>query len=924
MLITLCYIYLWVRFQKFYTPVIRRTVYRLCGGSKLSSSFTFCAVRSDQCQTGDQSSRRRKSTVPEDNQVFLKLGNKAIYITEPQAVKWSDYCHPLACSPGDPYRAVAEASVDDFSCLGVAFLEDRLQMENGLIPEKIVSVLLQESTLKELIEKSKSVTGTNADQQVHHQQKQQQQQQHLLLTADTSIVLSEPSPREELGDSLLPQATEVSLPSLPPTPYSSRKSSLNPSSLALDSAGRRGSGGEGSADSQGGHHHMDGHHHLHLSSCHECLELEHSTILSVKYASIENIPDLPHDDITSSDDDEYVDTYDGEEGLDGLERFAGQSKRVNVTGKPPNVLVYTGSEGERFEPIQRLLSECIDTESYTLYPLKPQQALSEPWLESTMLLVLAAEEPLTPQLQERFLAYLEKGGKVLGLSSTFSPAGLTLVGRDGQRGHICRLSFTKADSTELELSVLGSGAAYVREPADSATGEVELWGELCADVAGDNNKDMVIVRVTHGGRGGEAILCQVRLETAPDAQHVQSPSHFDVLKMSNALRYEVLTEILTSLGLSCELSQIPPPSPVHILSTCPELKGRFLKWLESQADEDGTVGSPKRRMKLLLPGVVTPQTAEREGEGEGESEGDGESESSELPEGVLALRPQTPPELLSEQFNLPAYSQHLQTRTLGRTLLFAEVTPTTMDLLEGLMLDVPEEMGLIAVALRQTQGRGRGGNAWLSPLGCAMFTLHVRVPIASRLGQRIPFLQHLAALAVVEAVCTLPGYEELDLRVKWPNDIYYSNLMKVGGVLVNSTVMGSTFHLLIGCGFNVSNSNPTICINDLVVQRNREHGCRLEPLTPAQLIGRTVTHLEGLIQDFQQQGPSAVLPLYYKRWVHSGTRVKLWSEDGPEAEVLGLDEHGFLQVKSEKEVVSVQPDGNSFDMLRNLVVTKHS
>lgn len=54
---------------------------------------------------------------------------------------------------------------------------------------------------------------------------------------------------------------------------------------------------------------------------------------------------------------------------------------------------------------------------------------------------------------------------------------------------------------------------------------------------------------------------------------------------------------------------------------------------------------------------------------------------------------------------------------------------------------------------------GRGRNAWLSPLGCAMFTLSVEVDLSSRLGQRIPFLQHLAALAVVEAVRTLPGYQ---------------------------------------------------------------------------------------------------------------------------------------------------------------------
>lgn len=78
----------------------------------------------------------------------------------------------------------------------------------------------------------------------------------------------------------------------------------------------------------------------------------------------------------------------------------------------------------------------------------------------------------------------------------------------------------------------------------------------------------------------------------------------------------------------------------------------------------------------------------------------------------------------------------------------------------------------------------------------------------------------------------------------------------------------SVYPCLLGCGFNVSNSNPTICINDLVVQHNRERGSKLSPLSPAQLIGRSVTLLEQLISDFQLYGPEAVLPIYYKRWVH--------------------------------------------------------
>ncbi|KAG9263645.1 biotin-protein ligase isoform X1 [Astyanax mexicanus] len=903
MLITLCYLYLWVRFQKCYTTVIRGALRRL---SASRGGVAFCALR-------------ETSSPP----AFLTRGNKAIYFTEPQAcddlskwtlllgsslisgprveniafiieatagqkaaqspqrlnkkvLKWSDYCLPLACSPGQPYRAVAEASLDNFSTLGVAFLEGRLQMENGLIPEKIVSVSLRESALKELFEKQRSDVGKTL--------------QSFPACLPKGVVLSTASLCEQ-------EVLEVL--------QLRRKSSLRLSAARRDSDASS-AGSERRAvreqpvsesDHAAEHHHMEGH-HLHLSSCHECLELENSTILSVKYASVENIPDLPDDyECTGVDDD------DEEVGESVSPYFSGQSRRMNVNGKPPNVLVFTGGCEERYERVRSLLAECIDTDSYIIYPLRPQQALGEPWLESALLLVLATDQPLTPQLQLRFLDYLSQGGKVLGLSSTLCPGGLRLKPREGRRDQICRLSFTKADSSEVQLSVLASGSAYEREPQEgSSSAQVELWGELSTEKKDTEEKDMVIVRVTHGEDSGEAVLCQVRLETAPDAEQVQSSAGFSELKMSNARRYEVLTEILTSLGLSCELSQVPPPSPVYLLCTQPDLKSVFVRWLRGQVDGEGVLRSMKTRLRVAW----------------------GREEQTELAEGELALHTE-PPEHLSEHFSMQTYTQHLQSRRLGRTLLYTDVTPTTMDLLEGLMLKVPEDMGLIAVAARQTKGKGRGGNAWLSPLGCAMFTLHLQVEVSSRLGQRIPFLQHLAALAVVEAVRTLPGYEDIDLRLKWPNDIYYSNLMKLGGVLVNSTVMGSTFHLLVGCGFNVSNSNPTICINDLVVQQNWERGSSLEPLSSAQLIARSVTLLEQLISQFQQQGPSAVLPLYYKRWVHSNTQVRLWSEDGPEAAVVGLDDHGFLQVSSrEQGTVSVQPDGNSFDMLRNLIITKHN
>lgn len=47
---------------------------------------------------------------------------------------------------------------------------------------------------------------------------------------------------------------------------------------------------------------------------------------------------------------------------------------------------------------------------------------------------------------------------------------------------------------------------------------------------------------------------------------VQTEEDFNLLKMSNSKRYEVLKEILTSLGLSCERSEIPVLTPIFLLS----------------------------------------------------------------------------------------------------------------------------------------------------------------------------------------------------------------------------------------------------------------------------------------------------------------------------------------------------------------------
>lgn len=59
---------------------------------------------------------------------------------------------------------------------------------------------------------------------------------------------------------------------------------------------------------------------------------------------------------------------------------------------------------------------------------------------------------------------------------------------------------------------------------------------------------------------------QVHLEVDISSVALQTQQDFNSLKMSNAKRYEVLKEILTLLGLSCELSEVPSLTPIYLFS----------------------------------------------------------------------------------------------------------------------------------------------------------------------------------------------------------------------------------------------------------------------------------------------------------------------------------------------------------------------
>lgn len=70
---------------------------------------------------------------------------------------------------------------------------------------------------------------------------------------------------------------------------------------------------------------------------------------------------------------------------------------------------------------------------------------------------------------------------------------------------------------------------------------------------------------------------------------------------------------------------------------------------------------------------------------------------------------------------------------------------------------------------------------------------------------------------------------------------------------------------------------------------------------------------------------SSYIILKFSAFIHSDSSVTIKSRDGVEkcAKILGLDEYGYLKIQLDNGTTEVvHPDGNSFDMLRGLILPK--
>ena len=137
---------------------------------------------------------------------------------------------------------------------------------------------------------------------------------------------------------------------------------------------------------------------------------------------------------------------------------------------------------------------------------------------------------------------------------------------------------------------------------------------------------------------------------------------------------------------------------------------------------------------------------------------------------------------------------------IGKNLIELDSVDSTNNFARQMLSNSRPIEGTVIVAREQFAGRGQMGSSWDTD-GGKNITLSV-ILYPDQLDADKQFFLNMAIALAVKDFCEFVLHDEV--RIKWPNDIYYHD-KKLGGILIENTINGSKIaSTIVGIGINVN------------------------------------------------------------------------------------------------------------------------
>ena len=193
----------------------------------------------------------------------------------------------------------------------------------------------------------------------------------------------------------------------------------------------------------------------------------------------------------------------------------------------------------------------------------------------------------------------------------------------------------------------------------------------------------------------------------------------------------------------------------------------------------------------------------------------------------------------------------------------------------------------------QSDGRGRRGHQWLSPFGHNIY--HSLLWHFNKDPAQVFGLSLAVSIAVIRSLVRY-GLDPSQLKVKWPNDIYYAN-KKLAGVLIEMQAE-SNDHCSVVVGVGLNTYMEQIHQNILDNTCTTVFDIAEQPVNRNQLAGYLLDELITLLVQYNQYGLNHFLNEWRQHDCFTGEPIKLLMENRTiEGTMQGVSEKGEVIIK---------------------------
>lgn len=195
---------------------------------------------------------------------------------------------------------------------------------------------------------------------------------------------------------------------------------------------------------------------------------------------------------------------------------------------------------------------------------------------------------------------------------------------------------------------------------------------------------------------------------------------------------------------------------------------------------------------------------------------------------------------------------------------------------------------IVITAVEQTQGRGRRGRNWISDSG-NLFMSQLYKP-----QHKISDLVFISSLSIAQTVLSFSS--DLDVKIKWPNDVLLDN-KKFCGILIEA----EKDYVIIGIGVNL-NSCPSD--QDIIYPATdiASYGLNLSRLD---FLQKYLSIFNENTKLYKQNGFNDIRLNWLKYAYRLNQEIKIKNNSAIQGIYKGIDENGFLLLEQDNKVTKI-------------------